>query len=581
MGQSNIQPDKQPEKSHQRLSPAELQRIRNKKVEKKSDISGVAMIYKTMAQLMTLVSTCHDVTPVSGSKGVASTGPVVANQSDPAQSIGHLVQAMQSKEFETHPNQFYQKVFLATMDCSEIDSPAIKALASKDLQSLFASSLSDATSKKGFALSMANAYRQLSHQSKNTTVLQMCLNLLMGSEHPLVDTTLKTYKNCVTTHNEIPNIKKLQKQVATTLGPFQVWNQQYSELMSDLNKGKFSIQKVVNVVESAPKGAKHQMETLSRVIKPLIKSSSSQKEISKLLVQHFSQTSGANDPQKLFLAFVQKMQTAFPDDCKQGCQAIEAMGSNQLKASTSDGPGKVGQDSASQAPSKVSHSSDSVFHSWEHSVIHHEPIMMAMYVLLMSGSGSYGFLAKIMANLGVSMANIKKFVSDMKAIQDDMNDLMSNKSVSMQEDDARAIWDAQNNLNGLIKTYGSKLGSELRQSLSNFSNSGGSLDQVVSEATKGMSTPLSNWKDASASSDAVAAIQKYLTGPGGGAAPAGVTTVFKNMSDLMGSLNTQNQADVEKLNLTTKKVDSLTKLFAASVTMYKGLNQTLTNYSST
>ncbi len=579
MGKSNIQPDNQPNKSLQKLSPTELQKIRSKKVDPKSGIPDVAIIYKTMAQLMTLVSTCKDVAPVAGSKGVIAPAPVVANKSDPAQSIGALVQAMQGQEFTTNPNSFYQKVFLATMDSSEIDAPAIKALVSKNLQSLFAPCLSDPSVRKSFALSMANAYSQLSNKSPNTTVLQKCLNLLMDSDHPLVDATLKTYKNCVTTHNEIPNIKKLQKQLAVSLAPFQSWNQQYCNLMGDLNKGKLSIQKVVNVVELAPKEATHQMNTLARVIKPLIVNSDSQQEMSKLLVQHFSKLA-PNDSQKAFFAFMKKMQFSLPIDCKQGCEAIKASGLNQLRSSSSTKSGLMYKEQASKTSSKSSGSSSSGYHSWVHNVIHHEPIMMAMYVLLMSGSGSYGFLAKIMANLGVSMADVKKFVNGIKGVQDSINDLMTNKNPALQSKDAADIAAKQSSLNSLIKTYGSKLGPELIKSLSSFSGLGQSLDEVVSEATKGMKTPLPNWTAAADSPDALKAIQKYLTGPGGGSAPAGVTTVFKNMSDLLGSLNTQNQADVEKLNLTTKKVDSLTKLFAAAVTMYKGLNQTLTNYSS-
>ena len=569
MGQSNIQPDNQPKKTPQKLSPAQLQKIRNKKVNPKSDTSGVAIIYKTMAQLMTLVSTCQDVAPVAGSKGVVAAAPVVANKSDPAQSIGALVQAMQSQEFTTSPNSFYQKVFLATMDSSEIDAPAIKTLVTENLQSLFAPCLSDSTSRKDFALSMANAYSQLSNKSQNTIVLQMCLSLVVGPDHSLVDAVLKTYKNCVTTHNEIPNIKKVQKQIAATLAPFQAWNEQYCSLMEGLNKGKLAIQKIVGVVESAPKDATHQMNVLARLIKPLIVHSDYQQQMSQLLMQHFSKAA-VNNPQKAFFAFMEKLQLSLPADCKQGCEAIIKHGQNQkVVLSNPDAQ-------STQAYIVKPGGGEKAFHNWVHDVIHNEPIMMAMYILLMSGSGSYGFLAKIMANLGVSMADIKKFVNDMKAIQDDINDLMTNKDPAEQAKDAADISAKQADLNGLIKTYGSKLGPELIKSLNSFANPGGSLDKVISEATAGKYT---NWSDIAKDPSALKDVQKYLTGAGGGSAPSGVTTVFKNMSDLMGSLNTQNQADVEKLNLTTKKVDSLTKLFAASITMYKGLNQTLTNFS--
>lgn len=568
MGQSNIQPDNQPKKTPQKLSPAELQKIRSKKVDSKSDTTGVAMIYKTMAQLMTLVSTCQDVAPAAGSKGVVAAAPVVANKSDPAQSIGNLVQAMQSQEFATNPNPFYQKAFLATMDSSEIDAPAIKTLVSENLRSLFAPCLSDPTGRKDFALSMANAYSQLSNKSQNTTVLQMSLNLLMGSDHSLVDATLKTYKNCVTSHNEIPNIKRLQKQIAATLAPFQTWNQQYCSLMEDLNKGKLSIQKVVSVVESAPKDATHQMNTLARVVKPLIVNTDCQHTMSKLLVQHFSQVA-ENDPQKAFFAFMEKLQLSLPAECKSGCEAIKSSGSKLLGSADFVKSGMMHEKQAHK-------SSGSGTSSWVHDVIHDEPIMMAMYVLLMSGSGSYGFLAKIMANLGVSMADVKKFVNDMKGIQDDINDFMTSKDPGQQSKDAADIAAKQADLNSLIQTYGSKLGPELIKSLQGFAGEGQSLDKVISDATKGGCI---SWKNLAVNPQFFKKVQDFLTGPGGGAAPAGVTTVFKNMSDLLGSLNTQNQADVEKLNLTTKKVDSLTKLFAASITMYKGLNQTLTNYS--
>ncbi|MCH9631991.1 MAG: hypothetical protein S4CHLAM6_03140 [Chlamydiae bacterium] len=258
------------------------------------------------------------------------------------------------------------------------------------------------------------------------------------------------------------------------------------------------------------------------------------------------------------------------DQMNQISQACKMIGATNGKG----GAQSVGA-SSSSATSKAAATAEK---DWRRHVLKHDPIMMALYLLLMSGGGSYGYLAKIMSNLGVSMANIKKFVKDMKTIQDDVNDLMTNKSPSEQGDDAQSISDAQKDLNSLIKQYGSKLGPELIKSLSAFASPGGSLDQIISEATKGA---CKSWSDVVSNPDDLQKVQEYLTGPGGGAAPAGVTTIFKNMSDLMGSLNTQNQADVEKLNLTTKKVDSLTKLFAASVTMFKGLNQTLTNYSAT
>ena len=236
-----------------------------------------------------------------------------------------------------------------------------------------------------------------------------------------------------------------------------------------------------------------------------------------------------------------------------------------------------GKGGAQKSDNNIKASGSDPLKRWRHHVIHDLPVMMAIYLLLMSGKGSYGYLAKIMANLGVSMADIKKFITAMKKLQDDINDFMKSKDKGDWASDAADIAKQEAALKGLLKQFGGKLGPDLVKSLGAFANT--NLDKVVSDATAGMDPPCTTWADAASRPEALQKLHDFMTGPKGGSTPASVTTLIKNLSDLMNSLNTQNQGDIEKLNLATKKVDSLTKLFSASITMYKGLIQTLSNYS--
>lgn len=212
----------------------------------------------------------------------------------------------------------------------------------------------------------------------------------------------------------------------------------------------------------------------------------------------------------------------------------------------------------------------------EQEIIEHGPIFLALLVVLFTGeNSSYHVLARNMSDINNLMKKISQFTDDVKSIQDDLSKLMDGKGdlESITQD----IVEKQKHLNELLIKEESALGSDMRRVLSDFIEKGkGSLDNLVDKATNGK---CSNWEDASKDGAILDQVKKYMTGEGGGPAGEGITTVVQNISQLLGALNTQNQGQIEKLNMITKKVDASTKLFSSVITMYKGLTQTLTSYS--
>lgn len=212
----------------------------------------------------------------------------------------------------------------------------------------------------------------------------------------------------------------------------------------------------------------------------------------------------------------------------------------------------------------------------EKEIIKNGPIFLAILVVLFTGESSvYRVLATKMADLNGLMKKVGQFTDKIKDLQDEINKLM--KGPENPEEVALRIAQYQKELNELVEKQGDAIGDSLLEKIKGFSSSkSGSLDQIINEATLGK---YNRWDQISSDDDALKKVQSYLSGQGAGGAPEGVSTVTQNMSSLLGALNTQNQAHLEKLNMVTKKVDAATKLFASAISLFKGLTQTLTQYS--
>ncbi len=241
------------------------------------------------------------------------------------------------------------------------------------------------------------------------------------------------------------------------------------------------------------------------------------------------------------------------------------------------GAQKVDGNNNNVTQTQISHSS-APSQQREKDLIDHGPIFLALMVVLFTGQdSSYHVLADAMGNLSNLMKNVQQYTNIVKQINDDLNNLMNGTGNPQQI--AQDLAQQQKNLQDLLNNNKGVLSPDLVKNIEDYCKPGGDLDQVVAAATKGMTPPCSSWADAANNPAALQKIKDYLTNASGGSVGPAASTIFSTTSNLLGSLSTQNQAQVEQLNLLTQKVDSTTKLFASALTQFKGLIQTLTNYS--
>lgn len=567
------------------------------KVSGKATATDLAIIYEATSQITTLATTIRALSlssSVSDANLQQVASPPIESNQDPVRSIAIMLQSIEDQKYKTNPNQFYHQLLVFGQDCNEILDPTVRKMFIDEIKSRIAPCLADVTSQKSLALALAHSYAANSKKTKDTTQLESLLSLYLSPNHSLVDATIATYKNSIASHNEMPNVKKHQKELANAMEIVQPWQNDYNNFMQGVNSNNFSIDLFVNVVSMAPNGTEAQMKAVSRWIEPVLKDSSGFKTFAKALSLHFSQANNRLGSQKALKAFVEKMQTTIPSipaptihQLLQNCMAnmlhlafnpSDPMTQNEINRSKIGAANALGSSAGSYA-------------DWIHNVIHTAPIMMAIYIVLMSGQGAYGFLAKIMGEINGVMSNLKQYNADIQEIETALNDIMKNGGTAA---DFQAVANGESDLNNLLGQPGAQqlLGDSLFNSLKQFCAPGtGSLDQLINAATGGSCT---NWQDAAKAAGASPTqdpddykkfttwqqdLTKYMTAPSGGAAPAPVTTVFSNISNLLGSLNTMNQAQMERLNLMSQKVDSCSKLFASCLTIYKGVAQTLTNYA--
>lgn len=293
-----------------------------------------------------------------------------------------------------------------------------------------------------------------------------------------------------------------------------------------------------------------------------------QLEANKLNQTHFSSSSaGASKNNQVYNQIL-------TDELNQICSLCKEVGAT-------DGHGgaqKTDLNNNNMHEVEKSHHSSAPSSQREKDLIEHGPIFLALLVVLFTGQdSSYHVLANDMGNLSNLMKDIQKYSNIIKKINDDLNNLMNGTGNPQQI--AQDIANQQKNLQDLLKNNKGAISPDLAKNIEDYCKPGGDLDQVVAAATKGMTPPCSSWADAANNPAALQKIKDYLTNASGGSVGPAASTIFSTTSNLLGSLNTQDQAQVEKLNLLTQKVDSTTKLFSSCLTLFKGLTQTLTNFS--
>lgn len=361
------------------------------------------------------------------------------------------------------------------------------------------------------------------------------------------------------------------------------WNTDYASLIKALKEGKVPFELLMKILFTAPDNANadEKIKGLTDLMKPLLDRDDNQKEFSRMLALYFTDkedkagslqaaedflnslvpymSKSEEDP---YFAHLQQVLITTKENIGIYCESDQY---DQIKINAELKTGVVDFEKLVGIDIK------------NYNIIHTAPIMMALYVMLMSSEGSYGYLAEIMGNLNKTMKEIGEVLDDMKGLNDKLSDFMSAEDPESLLELAREIRDLRESLSGLVKDKGDSLSDDIVERMNKYLDPKiGTLDQMVAGmGVEGVDT----WDDILSNPDHCAKLQKYITADGGGAIPAPVTAAFNHYKGLVDTLTTQNSAQLQKLNMTTKKVDSLTKLFSAAVTMYKGITQTLTNYS--
>ncbi len=210
----------------------------------------------------------------------------------------------------------------------------------------------------------------------------------------------------------------------------------------------------------------------------------------------------------------------------------------------------------------------------------HGEVFLALLLILFDGPNSnYNCLAKNMGDLQKILNELKKFGDDSQQIQDALQAIMNGKGTAA---DVKTLAAAEQNMQQMLEpaeVAKLHLSPALVKALKTFSDPGtGDLDQLINKATGGKCT---NWQDLANNPDpaVIYKVKQYMAGAGGGSAPKPVTTALSDLSNLMSSIETQNQGQVQQLSLLQKNVDSDAQLFSSTVTLMKAMAQTLTNYS--
>jgi len=102
---------------------------------------------------------------------------------------------------------------------------------------------------------------------------------------------------------------------------------------------------------------------------------------------------------------------------------------------------------------------------------------------------------------------------------------------------------------------------------------------LLNKATKGKYTTWQQFANDPNAKNSLPDIKNYITGTGGGVIPKPATTALSDLSNLMGSIQSQNNGQVQELSMLEQQVNSDAQLFSSTVTLMKSMAQVLTNYS--
>lgn len=556
-----------------------------------------ALVYETLTALTELSTAVADMS----SKQVAGTALSTIDASsnalvafiadDPAESLGVLFNILESKGYLNNPAEFLEALArvgldIADLKVEDIGIDDIKSALISQLKEKVGPLLNDPVTAKEMSLALAQVYLDLGGSNKLNDINQLkgMLGVFFGNVNPVVDSTIKTYQSAINESSNITNLNVGQNSsLLKSLPGSGDWNAEYNALIKALKEGKLPFESLMEVLLTAPESAEKdgRIKALTDLMKPLIDRDDNQDAFARMLALYFTDrddkegslqaidsflntlvpymAKSENDP---YFAHLQQLLITTKENIGIYCDSDEY---DQIKINSELKAGIVTFEKAIGADIK------------NYNVIHTAPIMMALYTMLMSSDGAYGYLAEIMGNLNKTMKEIGEVLDNMKELNDKLSEFMSAKDPEELIGIAEEIGDLREALSSLVKGNDGSLSDDIITRMNKYLDpKTGTLDQMVAGmGIEGVHT----WDDLIGNSDNCAKLQKYITADGGGAIPAPVTAAFNHYKGLVDTLTTQNSAQLQQLNMTTKKVDSLTKLFSAAVTMYKGITQTLTNYS--
>lgn len=516
-------------------------------------------------------------------------GPLGKDGSKIIESVAELINAFENEEFKTDPDAFYQKLINVLAEDNQLPRSDAKGGLIQEIKSLLSPAFRDLNSQASLALSLSEAYRQLTAGSGDTTELKNILNNIFGAQNPVVNTALEEYNSAIQAGGAISDIQEHQGVLIEDVIRDGTWQDQYNALLRELSLGRLPLDLVEEIYKNAPPGSEQEMKMLSKHLEPLVMDTAVQDAFANYLALYAAQTGSleaAKEKAGEIISMIQKYS-----------HSRHADSFNSLRDKTaaaliaSGGPFNA---TYLMTQSEIANKLNNVKSEFNEVakvplknryILYNAPIMMALFVLLMSKDGAYGYLANVMDNLNKTMKEIKKYTDDLTDINNYLSKFMDEPVPAKQLEYLKEIQKARDDIRKMLNENPETFGEDLREKLHNLVKQGGTLDNLVSEGTglHGLDDLITVSRtpehENGIETGHLKKLQDYMTSASGGSAGEGVTTTVSEISNLLGAVNTHNQAQLEKLNMITKKIDALTKLFSSAITMNKGLIQTLTQYS--
>lgn len=519
-------------------------------------------------------------------QGGIKPGPLGRDGSKIIEAVAELIDAIENEEFKTDPNSFFKKLLNVFADDNQIPRGDAKGAVTQEIKSILFWAFKDLNSQTSLALSLAEAYRQITGGTEDTSELKSILNNVFGDRNPAVKTALSEYDLAIKNGGPIPNIEKNQEVLNDDVIRNGTWQEQYDALLKEIALGRLPLDLLEEVYRNAPPGSEKDMKMLSKHLEPLVMLPEVQKAFAEYLAMYAAQEgslAAAEQKAGEIIAMIQQYSHPRHGDSF-----------NKLRDLTSEALTGAGGPFNASSPlsqadianrlseTKADFNNIAKVPLKNRYILYNAPIMMAMFVLLMSKDGAYGYLASVMSNLNATMKEIKKYTQGLTDINNSLSKFMKETDPEKQLELLKEIQKSRNDIRELLKANPETFGEDLRNKINDFVKPEGTLDDLLRKGSYNTLDGTIYWSQPPGEPlkpDYMKQLQDYLTSSSGGAAGEGVTTTISEISNLLGAVNTHNQAQLEKLNMITKKIDALTKLFSSAITMYKGLIQTLTQYS--